>query len=226
MRSSRKNIKSRKGGRGGKTPNKLAVDKQQVKQMIASANGTVTKKYLNSVIAATIPAIAGTLVQPALPVQGSANGQREGDSLAIDHIQVKFIAYNPETAIGVNNVDCLRLICLQSRAGTILTTSYSSAPATGVLDLGATGAIDESSFINFNAANETFHVLMDKSFPVNFGSANGAINHTFTLKPKVSKVNFTPGTTTALCGPIFWILQTASAALTLLMEQRLVYHDL
>jgi hypothetical protein len=226
MRSIGNNRKTRKGGRRGKTLNNHAVNKLQVKQMIESANGRVTKKYLNSVILDAIPASAGTLVQPALPAQGTANGQREGDSLAIERIDVRFFAYNPQASIGATDADCLRLICLQSRAGTILTTSYSSTPATGVLDLGADGSIDETSFVNFNASNETFHVLMDKSFPVNFGGANAAINHSFTLKPKVSKVNFTPATTTALCGPIFWICQSATQNLTLALEQRLVYHDL
>jgi hypothetical protein len=95
-----------------------------------------------------------------------------------------------------------------------------------VLDLGATAALDMTSHINFNAANETFHVLMDKSYPVNFGGANGAINHSFVLKPKVTKINFTPGTTTALCGQIYWIAQSATNSAVLVLEQRLIYHDL
>jgi hypothetical protein len=204
----------------------MLVSKRQVKQMIKTNDGEVTKKYLNTAVLNSAPASTGTLESPALPAQGVTNGQRESDSLSIDQIDIRVLLQNPEATIGVTNADCFRLIMLQARAGTVLTVSYAAAPTTGILDVGATSAIDITSHINFNAKNETFHVLMDKVVPVNFLSANACTVHSFVVKPKIKRVNFTPTTTTALCGQIYYVLQSVSGNLTCSLEQRLVYHDL
>jgi hypothetical protein len=195
--------------------------------MIKSSAGKVTQKYLNSSIFANVsPAGTGNLVTPALPANGVSNGQREGDSLAIDAIEVRFLAYNDQAAVGVNDTDLIRLICVQARASNAVTISNSAAPTTGVLDLGPSGIIEQCSFINFNAKNELFHVLLDKCFPVNCLSSKASNFFDFTLHPKVEKINFTPGTTTAMCGQIYWIAQSLQAACDISVEQRLVYHDL
>jgi hypothetical protein len=195
--------------------------------MIKASAGTVTRKYLNTALyAAIMPAPTGSLVTPAFPAQGVTNGEREGDSLAIDAIDVRAVLYNYQTAVGVDGTDNIRLICVQAKASNTITVSSASAPTTGVLDLGSSGAIDLTSFINFNAKNELFHVLMDKSFPVNFLSLSASRVLTFRLKPKIEKVNFTPGTTTSQAGQIYWIAQSLTGYAYLEMEQRLEYHDL
>jgi hypothetical protein len=195
--------------------------------MIKSSAGTVTKKYLNtSLYNAINPASIGSLVTPMFPAQGVTNGERESDSLAIDAIEARAVLYNFEASIGVSATDMIRIICVQARASNVVTINSSSAPTTGVLDLGCTGLIDLTSFINFNAKNELFHVLMDKCFPVNFLSTSASKALTFKLHPKVGKVNFTPGTTTAQCGQIYWIVQALSGDSFIQMEQRLEYHDL
>jgi hypothetical protein len=203
------------------------VTKNQVKQMIKASTGTVTKKYLNSILyAAVMPATTGSLVTPVLPAQGVTNGEREADSIGIDAIEIRAVLYNYETAVGVNGTDMIRLICVQARASNAVTVSSPAAPTTGVLDLGSSSAIDLTSFINFNAKNELFHVIMDKTFPVNFLSTSASRLLAFSMKPKIEKINFTPGTTTAQAGQIYWIAQTLTGYSLLEMEQRLVYHDL
>jgi hypothetical protein len=190
-----------------------------------SLKDEVQMKYLNtSVYALVAPSATGSLVQPALPAQGISNGQREGDSLAIDAIQFRFMLYNTENVLGAT--DMIRVVCLQSRAGTVLTTNYSTAPTTGIFDLGSNGTLDLTSFVNFNAKNETFHVLMDRSFCVTADSSSAAHLVEGALVPKVKKVNFTPGTVTALDGPIFWVVFGYAGFTSIQMEQRLVYHDL
>jgi hypothetical protein len=185
----------------------------------------VQMKYLNtSVYSLAAPAATGTLVQPALPGQGTSNGQREGDSIAIDAIQFRLFMINAGGALG--DSDMIRIVCLQSRAGTILTTNYSTAPTTGIFDLGSTGALDLTSFVNFNAKNETFHVLMDRAFCVTQSSSSATHLIEGALVPKVKKINFTPGTSTALDGPIFWVAFGDAGFAALSLEQRLVYHDL
>jgi hypothetical protein len=206
------------------------VTKQQVKNMINSNAAKVTKKFLNSsIFNASVPIQAGTLVQPALPAQGVTNGEREGDAIAIDKIEARVIFENvADTTVMSQAVDACRLICLQARASTVLTVSNPAAPTTGVLDYGTTGAAtDLSSFINFNAKNELFHVLYDRVHPVNFLSSNAFVQFDLNLKPRVEKVNFTPTTTTSLCGGIFWIAQTQEGnSCAVILEQRLIYHDL
>jgi hypothetical protein len=208
-----------------KQQNKL-VSKQQVRQMLLSHDKKVTMKYLNSIILAGAASTTGTLVQPVLPAQGTTNGQREGDSLDIKSIQARITITNDEASIGASNVDLIRIIVVQARASTTLTISSASAPTTGVLDVGASTFIDTTSFINLNAKNELFHVLLDKSYPVNYGAANASHNFQIEMKPKVSKVNFTPGTTTPQCGGIFWIFIAYLGDANIQCEQRLVYADL
>jgi hypothetical protein len=193
--------------------------------MLMSLKGEVQMKYLNTVIlGASIPSSSGTLVQPALPAQGTTNGQREGDSIAIDSIQFRLIMFNPGEA--QPDADMIRVVCLQSRAGTILTTNYSTTPTTGIFDLGSPGTIDMSSFVNFNAKNETFHILYDETFCVCDSSSTAGRLVTLALAPKVKKVNFTPGTVVALDGPIFWVIFGREGNAVVGLEQRLIYHDL
>jgi hypothetical protein len=195
--------------------------------MINSSAAKVTKKYESSAVYANVqPATTGNLFNVGFPAQGVTNGEREGDSLAIDAIEVRAVMYNSLAAVGVGATDIIRLICLQARASNTLTISNAAAPTTGVLDLGANGVIEIDSHINYDAKNELFHVLMDKSFPVNFLSSDASRLLSFTLKPKVEKVNFSPGSTTSLCGEIYWIAQSLNASANISLEQRLIYHDL
>jgi hypothetical protein len=206
------------------------VTKQQVKQMIESKMDKVQDKYLTTAVYdVVVPASTGTLVQPALPAQGAANGQREGDSLSIDVIEANLLLFNiADSTTIASTADTIRVMCVQARANTVLTVSNASSPTTGVLDYGSTGAaVDINSFVNLNASNELFHVLHDKCYPVNYLSDTCSRTVHLRFKPAVSKINFTPGTTTSMCGGIFWIVLSVEAtAAYVSMVQRLVYHDL
>jgi hypothetical protein len=193
--------------------------------MILSSAGEVTKKYLNTSLNTGVIS-AATLEVPTLPAQGVTNGERESDSLALDHIQARFLFYNDQAAVSTSAIDIIRVVCVQAKASNAVTISSATTPATGVFDLGSTGAIDVTSFINYNAVNKVFHVLMDKTISVNFLSANATSLHVFNLKPKVQRINFTPGTTTTTGGQIYWLFVSLNGVATMDAEQRLIYHDL
>jgi hypothetical protein len=188
--------------------------------MIKSLAVEVDHKYLNSsVYAQSAPPLTGTLVNPTLPSQGVSNGQRTGDSIFIDKLECRLFINN------TTGSDVLRLVCLQARAGTILTTNYSTIPTTGIFDLDANGNIGLTSFINYKARNETFHVIFDKEFRSSLNSLNGAQTFEMDVPLKVREINFTPGSTASLDGGIFWVA-LSRGDLVLDMEQRLVYHDI
>jgi hypothetical protein len=195
--------------------------------MILANQQKVQNKYLNVTIGnGIVPAVTGTLVNTVMPGQGVTNGERESDSLSLNEINTRFYLQNEEAAIGINNVDQIRIVCVQARASTVLTISYSSAPTTGIFDTGSSGAVDITSMININAKNELFHVLYDRSYPVNFGSDSASRILEINLVPRVKKINFTPTTTTSLCGGVFWIFFSQNTSASLSSEERKVYHDL
>jgi hypothetical protein len=208
----------------GKSANKSLVTKEQVKSMLMSLKNKVQDKFLLSSVYATVtPATTGNLVNVIFPAQGVANGQRTGDSLGIDIIEARVSIFNSS-----NVEDLVRILCLQARANTVLTVNAATVPATGILDLGSNGVIEETSFVNFNNKNELFHVLLDKSIPTNGANSSNA-SHLFQweLRPKIKKVNFQVGATNYLDGGIFWlVLSNSGAHTTIDLEQRLVYHDL
>jgi len=223
------NRQNRKVTRGkGKSNNKQnrLVTKEQVANMILSSVGQVTSKYLTSSLISSVPPVTGILEQPSFPTQGVTNGEREGDSLDIEKIESTFLLENAEASIGGNNVDTIRVIVLQARSSTVLTISSISAPLTGVLDAGYSGAVDITSHINQNAKNKLFHVLHDTSYPVNFGSSNASRILNLNMRPKISRINFTPTTVNSQSGGIFYIFLTATGSAACNGVQRLVYRDL
>jgi hypothetical protein len=189
----------------------------------------VEMKYLNTaVFNVYTPPFIGGLASSTFPSQGVTNGQREGDSLSIDAIEVRCLMINiADITTSSNASDAIRLVCVQTRTSLVPTLSYSATPASGIFDLGSSGTVDITSHINYNAKNETFHVLYDVTHPICFLSSSALKLLTFKLKPKVAKVNFTPTTTTFLMGGIYWVAMSwQSGTTSLSLEQRLIYHDL
>jgi hypothetical protein len=194
--------------------------------MISSSQHRVQSKYLNSVLINAYPPTTGILVSPTFPAQGVQNGQREGDSISIQMIEARVLFYNAQSSLGNDEVDLARIICVQAKSATALTISNNAAPTTGILDLGSGGVIDNSSFINFNAKSQFFHVLYDMSFPCSTASS-ASHNFEIKLRPKIHKINFSPTSTTAETGQIFWIFQsTISSGCFFSVVQRLIYDDL
>jgi hypothetical protein len=196
--------------------------------MIMSNMEKVESKYFNTNVINGVPPVTGQLYTSTLPSQGSTNGEREGDSLELEWIEARVLMYNlADITTSSNATDAVRLLCLQARASNAVTLSYSAAPTTGVFDLGVSGAIDITSFVNMNARNETFHVLYDTTHPIGFLSSTSFKNINLKIRPKVNKINFTPTTTNALMGQIYWItISQQGGTTTCALEQRLVYRDL
>jgi hypothetical protein len=228
MKRSNINRQGSKANRG-KVKSDSLVSKKQVLNMIHSNMDKVEMKYLNTTLYnVVVPAITGTLVIPGLPSQGVTNGEREGDSLSIDEIELRCVMINiADITTSSNASDAIRLVCVQSRSSLTPSISYSTTPATGIFDLGSSGAVDITSHINLYAKNHTFHVLYDKTHSVGFLSSSSLKLIDFRLKPKVHKVDFTPGTGNTLMGQIVWVAMSWQAGTTSLsLEQRLIYHDL
>jgi hypothetical protein len=194
--------------------------------MIQSRQSQVTPKWINQSLFNAVPAVSGNLNMITLPAQGVTNGERESDSLSLDFIQFRFILSNAEASIGTTNADMVRILIVQARASTVLTISAVTAPTTGILDNGFSGAIDISSHVNLNTKSQLFNVLYDRCHPVNFSSSNAVQLVELNLKPKIRKINFTPGTTTPQCGGVWVFLCTTLGNATVSVESRLVYIDL
>jgi hypothetical protein len=194
--------------------------------MMLSLQQKVTDKYLNATYMTGTPNVTGFLVHVTQPAQGTTNGQREGDSLCLDKIQMRCFLSNPETAIGTNNVDAIRIVVVQARASTALTLSSSAAPTTGIFDLGYSGALDSSSFINENAKGKLFNVLYDRVHTCCFGSSNGVKFFELNLKPKIKTINFTPTTTTEETGGLYLAFFSLLGNAICDVAGRLIYHDL
>jgi hypothetical protein len=222
------NVRRSKLTRGkGKSANKGVVNKMQVMQMIHASQKQVTSKYLSNVYYAqnTVP-VTGNLTQIAWPLQGVLNGQREGDSLSLEKIEVRYAMSNPEASIGATNVDMIRIVCVQAIANTALSLSNSTTPSTGIFDNGASGSVDVTSHINYDAKDTLFRVLIDEIHGVNFLSSNAARLVNLELNPKIKKINFTPTTNTSQTGAIYFVLMSYTGDCIVSGEGRLIYHDL
>jgi len=97
--------------------------------MIQSAMGQVVDKYLNVALFSTssVPA-TGNLYTPAFPPQGSTAVTRTGDSLHLDHIEMR-VGFQTTAS-----EDYVRILVIQAKS--------SNAPAiTDVLTPGITGGV-------------------------------------------------------------------------------------
>jgi len=195
--------------------------------MILSSQHQVRDKYLNSIVFNGITAATtGSLFNAVFPAQGTTNGQREADSLCIDQIQASCVFINNPASIGVTNGDTVRLCCFQARANTILTLSSATVPGTGIFDNGYTAGVDITSFINFDAMNDLFHVLLDDSFSVCAESESSVMVKNYVLRPKIKTITFSPTTTAYQTGGIFWAVFNVSTGASIQVVQRLIYRDL
>jgi hypothetical protein len=212
----------------GKSANKSLVTKEQVKNMISSLKEEVQDKYLtSSVLVASTPPLTGQIVAVTWPAQGVTNGQRESDSLAVDYIESNIVITNltDSTTLAASS-NAVRVICLQAIGTSVLTVSYGAAPLTGVLDFGVSGGVDMTSLVNANSNGTVFHVLSDTTHPCSYLSSNAFVHKYMKMKPKVHKINFTPGTTVSSQGQIYWLTLAQAGTIDISILQRLKYHDL
>jgi hypothetical protein len=208
--------KRRPRKKGPKSISRVHVNKSQVKQMIHSAMGQVTDKFLNVTLfnASSIPG-TGTLYTPVFPSQGTTAVTRTGDSLHLDHIDIRI---GLQTTIAD---DFVRILVIQAKA--------SNVPAvTDVLTPGITGSVDYTSMVDPYKLNTEFALLKDLVVPLATGSTHATVYLHWLLRSSVSTVNFTPGTTVSTQGQVYLILlSTAVSATTTVQGQlRYKYHDL
>jgi hypothetical protein len=190
--------------------------KAMVKQMIESSKAKVTDKFLSNPIfnVSTIPS-AGTLYTPLMPAQGVSSSQRTGDSICLDEIQMRFLVTT--TSVG----DLVRLIVLQAKSINVPTIA-------SVLDTGASGLIEVTSFVNAYAKDTEFHILSDTVTEVAASSSRAFVLHALNIKSKISKINFNAGSATAEQGQVYMILmsENVSALTASSLELRYKFHDL
>jgi hypothetical protein len=197
----------------------VLVSKSQVKQMIKSSQAEVTDKYLTVVMENGVtPVLAGSLIVPVLPAQGVTSSTRTGDSVSLDEIQMRFVLTN-ETGTAA---DLFRIIVVQSRALNTITIAE-------VLDTGASSGIDLTSFVNAYSLNTEFHLLHNKMYRCSNSSTDAAKLIELNLIPKIKKINFTSGTTTAEAGQIYVIVQGGAGGASDIIATstcRYKFHDL
>jgi len=155
----------------------------------------------------------GTLYTPTMPAQGTTSLTRTGDSINISRYQYRMWFDNS------TEEDAVRIIMVQAKANNVPTIA-------SILDTGASGSTDVTSFINFYADNKEFVVLRDMHFSVCAQGSNGCVIKVDDVYPRIRTVNFSLGTTTAEAGQIYIIVMTTSTGTSYSIEQRLVYHDL
>jgi hypothetical protein len=201
------------------------VSVKQVKSMIESSQQRVASKYLyQSLNNATVSA-SGTLIPLDLPPQGVSNGEREGDSMLYKKITTRMVFANDGGVSGVQDIDNIRVVVVQAITSSALTLSNPSAPTTGIFDNGVAAGIDNSSMINLYAKDKLLHVLLDKSYPVNYFS-QPTWNFEFDINPKLKKIDFTPATTTPLSGKVYFIFFSMTVNANVAVLTRSTYIDL
>jgi hypothetical protein len=202
-----------------RTQNPEFVTKSQVKQMIISSKGEITDKFQNVVMENGVtPVISGTLITPVFPTQGVTSTTRTGDSISLEEIQMRF-AFANATA---TEVDLFRIIILQAK-------SVNTVTIASVLDSGASGSVDLTSFVNAFALNTEFLLLHDHVYRCCNNSSTGSHLIEFNLVPKIKKINFVPTSTTAETGQVYVIVQgglTGASDIVVSSMCRYRYRDL
>jgi hypothetical protein len=185
--------------------------------MILGSQDKVRPKYLVSSLLNNVTVTTTQTITPGLPPQGVSNNQREGDSIEVEALDIRF------DCTSSSNLNTYRLLAVQAIGSHTPTASYSSAPLTGVLDNGPSGAVDPLSTVNIYGLGSTFHVIHDELIlpPITQRSS-----YAVRVLPKIHKIDFAIATTAPLNGGITYILLCWGATAQVNLGQRLIYRDL
>lgn len=192
---------------------KSLVDKEIQRKM----KSTVPLKYVDTPFR-SFPTTSGTFINLNLPgIQGTANGQRTGDEIEIDRIEVRdYCLY------GDNPVNTIRSIYFQSKGDTTLSTIS--------LLLGN----DFSGYPGITSQYQTFiektgiRILKDKTTVVCQNGSNAVVTSQWTMKPSIPRIAFQAGSTTVANGQTVVFLISDSAAIpnpTYIADVRIYYRD-
>lgn len=196
-------------------PNKNISVNKVVNSVIRTLDSQVAKKVLTTSVAnSAYGSVTGTLYTPALPSQGVTSLTRTGDSLHIDLLEYRIDFEN------ATNGDALRIVIVQAKANNVPTLAT-------IFDNGASGSLDVTSFINYYTKGKEFVVLSDQKHSCCYQSSNACSIVSFNIKPKIRKINFTAGTTTAEAGQIYIaVFSTTGVDTSYFINQRVIFHDL
>jgi hypothetical protein len=164
------------------------------------------------------PTTSGTYVNLNLPgIQGTANGQRTGDEIEIDRIEVRDYQLYGDTP-----VNTIRAIYFQSKGDAPLTASnqllandYSGAP-------GIT-----SQYQTF-VEKTGIHIMKDKTTTMCQNGSNATVTHKWVMKPAIKRIAFNPGLTTVQNGQTQLFLVSDSLLSpnpTYVADVRIYYRD-
>jgi hypothetical protein len=192
---------------------KSLVDKEIRRNM----KSTVPLKYVDTPLR-SFPTTAGTFINLNLPgVQGTANGQRTGDEIEIDRIEVRDYQLYGDTP-----VNTILSIYFQSKGSTPLTTIS--------LLLGN----DFSGYPGITSQYQTFiektgiRIMKDKTTVVCQNGSNAIVTSHWTMKPSIARIAFEAGATTVVNGQTQLFLISDSAAIpnpTYVADVRIYYRD-
>jgi len=198
--------------------NRKTKTKDSVRQLVKKAvHDMLPLKYVDTPFR-SFPTTSGTFININLPgVQGVANGQRSGDEIMIDRIEVRdYLLY------GDSPVNTIRAIYFQSKgdvpissSAIILANDYSGAP-------GITSQYQ--SFIEKTG----IRILSDTTTVVCGTGSNAVVVREFKMAPKIAKIAFDSGGTTASDGQTQLFLISDSSVVpnpTYVADVRVYYKD-
>jgi len=179
---------------------------------------SVPLKYVDTPFR-SFPTTSGTFINLNLPgIQGVANGQRTGDEIEIDRIEVR-----EYQLYGDSPVNTIRAIYFQSRgnapitsSGLILANDFSGAP-------GITSQYQ--SFIEKTG----IRILQDRSTVLCGNGSNAIVCRKFTMKPAIPRIAFDSGGTGTSDGQTQLFLVSDSAVVpnpTYVASVRIYYRDI
>lgn len=144
---------------------------------------------------------AGRITVLSVPAQGLGNGQRTGDEINIEDIEITFLSYYGD------DVNVIRYIVLQLEG-------FTPALALGTfLDTGASGAVDPTSLYIPFYEGRFFKILYDRVIAVVQNGSNAAVPDRVVLKPKIKIMPFVPASTQVTNAQIVVLALSDSAIL-------------
>lgn len=186
----------------GRRPKKLnRREKRQVKRMIDIGRETKFLTVNQSATSAT-NVFQATLLTNI--VQGSTSADRDGDSLLIKYIRLRYQIINADT------YNFVRVVIVQWRENDAL----AAIAGASIFDVGQTGVIDFNSHYDW-LQRRTYHILYDRVHYVANGisSDKQSVVRSVNIRPKVHKINYNAGAVTA-SDNIYLLWISDSAAVT------------
>lgn len=203
--------------KNNKTNSQASLKSLISKQVRRDMKSVVPLKYVDTPFR-SFPTTSGAFINLNLPgIQGTANGQRTGDEIEIDRIEVR-----DYQLYGDSPVNTIRAIYFQSKGNTpiassalILANDFSGAP-------GITSQYQ--SFIEKTG----IRILKDKTTVVCGTGSNAVVVNKWTMKPSIPRIAFDSGGTGTSDGQTQLFLISDSAVTpnpTYVAAVRIYYRD-